>query len=89
MPGVRLNVTKGPVKKLRKMTSVRAFNQVRRTAKTLLIMAESSIEWTEMTWNPTTGCTKLKSGMHIVPRVIRFSLNPSEGIVRSLPDNNI
>jgi protein gp37 len=25
-------------------------------------MAESSIEWTEMTWNPTTGCTKLSSG---------------------------
>ena len=25
-------------------------------------MAESSIEWTEMTWNPTTGCTKLSAG---------------------------
>lgn len=25
-------------------------------------MAQSSIEWTEMTWNPTTGCTKLSSG---------------------------
>ena len=25
-------------------------------------MAESSIEWTEMTWNPTTGCTKLTAG---------------------------
>ena len=22
-------------------------------------MAQSSIEWTEMTWNPTTGCTKV------------------------------
>ena len=21
-------------------------------------MAQSSIEWTEMTWNPVTGCTK-------------------------------
>jgi protein gp37 len=25
-------------------------------------MAQSSIEWTEMTWNPTTGCTKLSAG---------------------------
>lgn len=25
-------------------------------------MAESSIEWTEMTWNPTTGCNKISSG---------------------------
>lgn len=25
-------------------------------------MAESSIEWTEHTWNPTTGCTKVSPG---------------------------
>jgi len=25
-------------------------------------MAQSSIEWTEMTWNPTTGCTKITTG---------------------------
>jgi protein gp37 len=25
-------------------------------------MAKSSIEWTEMTWNPTTGCDKLSAG---------------------------
>ncbi|QJD77720.1 DUF5131 family protein [Spirosoma rhododendri] len=25
-------------------------------------MAESSIEWTEMTWNPTTGCNKVTAG---------------------------
>ena len=25
-------------------------------------MASSSIEWTEMTWNPTTGCNKLSAG---------------------------
>lgn len=25
-------------------------------------MAQSSIEWTEMTWNPTTGCNKLSQG---------------------------
>lgn len=25
-------------------------------------MAQSSIEWTEMTWNPTTGCDKLSGG---------------------------
>jgi len=25
-------------------------------------MAESSIEWTEHTWNPTTGCTKISPG---------------------------
>jgi protein gp37 len=25
-------------------------------------MAQSTIEWTEMTWNPTTGCTKVSQG---------------------------
>jgi protein gp37 len=25
-------------------------------------MATSSIEWTDMTWNPTTGCTKVSAG---------------------------
>ena len=25
-------------------------------------MANSSIEWTDMTWNPTTGCTKVSAG---------------------------
>ena len=25
-------------------------------------MAQTSIEWTEMTWNPVTGCTKISSG---------------------------
>jgi protein gp37 len=25
-------------------------------------MAQSNIEWTEMTWNPTTGCTKISAG---------------------------
>lgn len=25
-------------------------------------MATSSIEWTEMTWNPTTGCSKISAG---------------------------
>jgi len=25
-------------------------------------MAETSIEWTERTWNPTTGCTKISQG---------------------------
>lgn len=25
-------------------------------------MAESNIEWTELTWNPTTGCTKITAG---------------------------
>mgnify|MGYP003577610764 CR=1 FL=1 len=25
-------------------------------------MAQSSIEWTEMTWNPTTGCEKVSAG---------------------------
>ena len=24
-------------------------------------MAQSSIEWTEMTWNPTTGCNKISA----------------------------
>jgi len=26
------------------------------------VMAQSSIEWTEMTWNPTTGCSKISQG---------------------------
>ena len=25
-------------------------------------MTASSIEWTQMTWNPTTGCTKISAG---------------------------
>jgi len=25
-------------------------------------MAQTSIEWTELTWNPTTGCTKISQG---------------------------
>src|SRR5688572_6297464 len=25
-------------------------------------MANSSIEWTELTWNPTTGCSKVSKG---------------------------
>jgi protein gp37 len=25
-------------------------------------MAQSTIEWTELTWNPTTGCDKLSAG---------------------------
>jgi protein gp37 len=25
-------------------------------------MAQSTIEWTEMTWNPTTGCSKISAG---------------------------
>ena len=25
-------------------------------------MADSAIEWTEKTWNPTTGCTKISQG---------------------------
>ena len=25
-------------------------------------MAQSNIEWTEMTWNPTTGCSKISTG---------------------------
>jgi protein gp37 len=25
-------------------------------------MAQSNIEWTEMTWNPSTGCTKMSAG---------------------------
>ena len=25
-------------------------------------MAQSNIEWTEMTWNPTTGCNKISAG---------------------------
>ena len=27
-----------------------------------ITMAQSSIEWTQMTWNPTTGCNKISAG---------------------------
>ena len=27
-----------------------------------MMVTESSIEWTDMTWNPVTGCTKISSG---------------------------
>lgn len=27
-------------------------------------MASTSIEWTEATWNPLTGCTKISPGCH-------------------------
>ena len=30
--------------------------------KAISIMAQSSIEWTELTWNPTTGCNKVSAG---------------------------
>lgn len=29
------------------------------------MIASSSIEWTELTWNPTTGCSKLSAGCKI------------------------
>lgn len=28
----------------------------------IYLMVQSSIEWTEMTWNPTTGCSKISQG---------------------------
>jgi protein gp37 len=28
----------------------------------LIIMSQSSIEWAEMIWNPTTGCNKISAG---------------------------
>ena len=28
----------------------------------IVVMAESSIEWTEVTWNPTTGCDRVSAG---------------------------
>ena len=28
----------------------------------MVIMAQSSIEWTELTWNPVTGCSKVSQG---------------------------
>jgi protein gp37 len=39
-------------------------------------MAESSIEWTEHTWNPTTGCTKVSPGCkHCYAEVMARRLN--------------
>ena len=36
--------------------------RIRNAGKFLYDMATSSIEWTEVTWNPTTGCDKVSSG---------------------------
>lgn len=33
-----------------------------REKRKVTVMAESKIEWTEMTWNPTTGCDKISPG---------------------------
>ena len=31
-------------------------------------MAQSKIEWTDVTWNPTTGCTKISRRMQALLR---------------------
>ncbi len=46
-------------------------------------MASSSIEWTEQTWNPTTGCSKISQGCklcyaEIMTRRLKVVTHPSE-----------
>ena len=44
-------------------------------------MAQSSIEWTEMTWNPTTGCDKVSAGCKFCyAEVMTRRLNPDYAI---------
>lgn len=37
-------------------------NQGPQIGFSIRFMAQSSVEWTEMTWNPTTGCDKISAG---------------------------
>lgn len=45
-------------------------------------MAQSSIEWTEMTWNPTTGCTKVSAGCKFCYAEIMSKRLQSMGIAK-------
>ena len=53
-------------------------------------MAQSSIEWTEMTWNPTTGCDKISAGCKYCYAEIMSKRLQSMGIekYKDNPDNN-
>jgi protein gp37 len=35
---------------------------IREAASRQILMAESSIEWTDATWNPVAGCTVITAG---------------------------
>ena len=45
-------------------------------------MAQSSIEWTEMTWNPTTGCSKVSQGCKFCYAEIMSKRLQSMGIAK-------
>ena len=45
-------------------------------------MAQSSIEWTEMTWNPTTGCTKISQGCKFCYAEIMSKRLQAMGVVK-------
>lgn len=44
--------------------------------------ANSAIEWTESTWNPLTGCTKISPGCQhcYAERMAKRLLDPFEGV---------
>lgn len=52
-------------------------------------MAQSSIEWTEMTWNPTTGCDKISTGCKFCYAEIMSHRLKSMGIEKYSDDFNI
>lgn len=45
-------------------------------------MAQSSIEWTEMTWNPTTGCNKISAGCKYCYAVVMTRRLEAMGIAK-------
>ena len=57
-------------------------------------MANSSIEWTELTWNPTTGCDKVFRPLALLVlagqgggRWIREAVGGGGGVKISIPGN--
>jgi protein gp37 len=50
--------------------------QIRRTNEDRALATRSSIEWTEQTWNPVTGCTKVSPGCkHCYAETMALRLN--------------
>lgn len=45
-------------------------------------MAETSIEWTEATWNPTTGCTKISQGCKFCYAEVMHKRLQAMGVVK-------
>lgn len=52
-------------------------------------MAESSIEWTEATWNPTTGCTKISQGCKFCYAEVMHKRLHAMGVVKYINEFKI